>query len=733
MEGLCPSFFCPFLLMHSNFFEWLNQLFAWNALIDDPSNELFSATTAIKSGNYRKAEVVLLAYAAQSPSSAQCLILLAYIKLLSNQWLAFESILKRIVFLEPEQPTTRWLLVENLLHKQDLASVNRQGSSLWNGEDQCLPLRLAHVRERILAADLDSAERLLLELLPSAIPEALRHHAQLLLLRGNRINSVEQLQELIQRAPHDLLLQEQFLSTVIDARQATLVVPAARQALNSHGEHPLLLPHIVAIKLYQRQPGLARRAVLIHKAWNSVGLTKTNHANHLITYEQSGHADWFEFLHAWLLANPLQTLDLQSNLALQLASIESPRLQSQLEQFIASLRSTRAYSNHLKAGSGIPTARSLVDRKLRIAWITGDLAPHPVSRFLLGFFEASEGLRHHDHQLVSVYDHGAESNRHWFEQLSDLPIVEMAHYQSEDRVAAIRDLQADVAIDLSGWTGANFLAGFMARLAPVQVNYLGYFASTGLAEMDYWLGDQALFPDPVTEWHTETIWRLPRPFLAWQPGSCLPEALAQITDAPSGGLRLGTFNHNRKLSDRTLRLWGQILQRISGSTLVLKANAQDDSATQELLRRRLVKAGINPARVHWLPLTATPAEHLLQYRYIDIALDPLPNGGCTTTCEAIWMGVPVITLAGSSYVSRMSTAVLQGAGLNEWISASEQQYIELACAQAEQLQSLRSRRDHWRRHLQSSPLGNAADLMFHLENAFSAMHAKALARGAVCI
>jgi predicted O-linked N-acetylglucosamine transferase (SPINDLY family) len=719
--------------MHSNSFEWLNQLLARDALTDDSSNQLFLATTAIRSGNYRKAELILLAKSDQSLSIAQCLILLAYLKLLLNQWSIFESILKRLVLLEPDQPTTRWLLVENLLHKQDLVAVNRQGSSLWHGEDQCLPLRLAHVRERILAADLDSAEQLLGELLPSAIPEAIRHHAQLLFLRGKRTAAVAQLQELIQRSPYDLALQEQFLSTVIDARQASLVVPAARQALNSHGEHPLLLPHIVAIKLYQRQPGLARRAVLIHKAWNSVGVINTNHANHLITYEQSGHADWFQFLHAWLLSSPLETLDLHSNLALQLASIESPRLRSQLEQFIASLRSTRAYGNHLKAGSGIPIARSLLNRKLRIAWITGDLAPHPVSRFLLGFFEASEGLRKHDHQLVSVYDHGAESNRHWFEQLSDLPIVEMAHYQSEDRVAAIRALQADVAIDLSGWTGANFLAGFMARLAPVQVNYLGYFATTGLPEMDYWLGDQALFPDPVTEWHTETIWRLTRPFLAWQPGSCLPEASAQITDSPSGGIRLGSFNHNRKLSDCTLRLWGQILQRISGSTLVLKANAQDDSATQELLRRRLVKAGIDPARVHWIPLTATPAEHLLQYRHIDIALDPLPNGGCTTTCEALWMGVPVITLAGSSYVSRMSTAVLQGAGLNEWISASEQHYIALACAQADQLQALRNRRDHWRSQLQSSPLGNAADLMYHLEQAFSAMHANALAKGAVCL
>ena len=142
-------------------------------------------------------------------------------------------------------------------------------------------------------------------------------------------------------------------------------------------------------------------------------------------------------------------------------------------------------------------------------------------------------------------------------------------------------LGADIAIDLSGWTSNHFLAGFMARLAPIQVNYLGYFASSGLEEMDYWLGDHHLFPSPILEWSSENIVRLSRPFLAWKPVAPLPEAEATVSEAPNGPVRFGSFNHNRKMSDQTILLWGKILQAIPDAILVLKANASEDLHTQE--------------------------------------------------------------------------------------------------------------------------------------------------------
>ena len=271
----------------------------------------------------------------------------------------------------------------------------------------------------------------------------------------------------------------------------------------------------------------------------------------------------------------------------------------------------------------------------------------------------------------------------------------------------------------------NFAQAFLSGL-PVQVNYLGYFASSGIKSMDYWLGDANLFPRSHSEWASESLWRLQRPFLAWSPHRPLPEADVSVSEAPSGPIRFGSFNHNRKLSDATLRLWAELMDAVPCSRLVLKASAQSDSETQRLLRRRMLRQGLDPERVDWLALTQGPVEHMQQYSQIDIALDPIPNGGCTTTCEALWMGVPTVTLAGSSYVSRMSTAVLAGANMPEWIAQDRLRYIELASEQAARVNELRTNRDHWRTNLQHSPLGDASDLMHHLEDAFDRMHAATL-------
>ena len=124
----------------------------------------------------------------------------------------------------------------------------------------------------------------------------------------------------------------------------------------------------------------------------------------------------------------------------------------------------------------------------------------------------------------------------------------------------------------------------------------------------------------------------------------------------------------------------------------------------------MIRNGIDPERIDWLALTKGPREHMQQYARIDIALDPIPNGGCTTTCEALWMGVPVITLCGSPYVSRMATAVLQGANLGEWVAHSEDQYLQLGIQAAQRVDAIRAGRQQLRGHLQASPLGDAADL-----------------------
>ena len=242
--------------------------------------------------------------------------------------------------------------------------------------------------------------------------------------------------------------------------------------------------------------------------------------------------------------------------------------------------------------------------------------------------------------------------------------------------------------------------------------------------MDYWLGDSALFPQPMCEWHSESIWRLPRCFIAWNPPNTLPEGNIDFVASShklSQGIHFGSFNHHRKLSDSTLNVWGRILSLVPDSRLVLKSGHKDDRTSSQVLRRRMIRCGLDPARVIWLPRTASALEHLNQYSMIDVALDCFPNGGCTTTCESLWMGVPVLTLTGSTYVSRMSTSVLHGAGLSHLCAENMDKYIQLACDFASNVAWLRQNRHYWRESILNSPLGNPLDLFESLEESFYQM------------
>jgi protein O-GlcNAc transferase len=575
----------------------------------------------------------------------------------------------------------------------------------------------------ILQGDLYSAEALLQRVAEPRILEVVCQLAALNARSGLFSQAIDLLTDAVQRFPVHLPLQVQYANTLLEARSQDLTLPALRAALTIHGEHPGLMASVCTVKLLQRQPSLARRAMLSQRLWPlAASRDRGRTSNLFVAYEQTGHSDWLAHL-SQLPPNlgPSQ-LPVQENRCLQLASVQSPLLPQQLSLVVQAYKLSpvaEPFNRYSSIDSSFP-------RALRIGWVSGDVCHHPVSRFLLGFFEASSHSLLHQHVLVNLRDHLSESYLDRFQRYPKLQHVNASVESLASKVDVIRDAQLDVAIDLSGWTGGHFMRGFMARLAPLQVNYLGYFASTGLPTMDAWIGDSGLFPTPMQEWHSEQIHRLSRCFIAWQPSQQLDEAHEPVTDEPTGGIRFGCFNHNRKLSDTVLRLWGDLLNSVPGSSLVLKANASTDPYTQTLLVRRMRRAGLDPDRVIWLPLAGTHREHLQQYRHVDVALDSFPNGGCTTTCEALWMGVPVITLTGTHYVSRMSTAVLQGAGMTDWCANTPQHYVSLAKQQADRLAELRQNRDRWRSQVMHHPLGDAADLMHHLEHALLELHSTAL-------
>ena len=701
---------------------WPDQLLELQSL--DP---LRQAAAALRLSDWSKAEALLLAIEAGrfgiGDQQVQAVQLLVYLRLLQERNQEAVALLQRIAPEAKGSAFCRWLQLQCCLNDESDLALAPIPESFWNASADSLLMQLARIAVALRLGDLVGAEQLLERFpLPDCL-EFMRLRARLLQAQGKLQQAYDFLTGAFQRFPQHRALARHYTVLAIEAKARTQVVPALRQALSNHGEVAELLPQVTQVKLLQRQPGLARRSACLDRLWVSVQprATPTNRSNHLNCYEQCGNAEWFNHLHPSVFTVHAAELDLLANLNLQLASLESPAGEQLTQQFIASLNQAPLFQQ-LCAADPQPRKGVNTGGRLRIAWISGDVCEHPVARFLLSFLEASTGQRQHQHLLVSTQAHGPESLEAVFAALPDLEVVDISKYPPDQRFAAVRALQPHITIDLSGWTGGNFLTGFIARLAPLQITYLGYFASTGVPAMDVWLGDAQLFPETMQEWHTEAIHRLARCFIAWQPSQHFPEASIDVASAPSGGIRFGSFNHTRKFSDACLRLWGQLLESIPDSSLVLKANASGDTSTQELLRRRMLRAGLNPERVHWLPFMATSRDHLHQYAQIDIALDCFPNGGCTTSCEALWMGVPVITLTGRSYVSRMSTAVLHGAGLPEWCAASPQAYLDLAIAQAEQLTHLRQSRDHWRRQVQTNPLGDAADLMQHLEGAFSALY-----------
>ena len=720
----------PHVLFDHYLLAWPDQLPA----DDDPLDPLARAACLLRRNQHRHAEALLLDQLADAHASEQHNRCFAASALLAHQCVVrehldtcFQQRVKAALALDVSaSPIGRYLQAQLLLACGNVEALQALPVSFWQSdEDGAQLLQLARAAYLIRVGQGSAAEALLTQPSLEGSLESIRLRARLFTAQRRYQEAAALLLPAAKRAPTHLSLQVHTVKALLEARDGNNIMPALRHASAAHGDHPRLLGAVTAVKLLQRQPGMARRAALLERASLSVFPLDCYVSNLLIGYEHTGHTDWMPYLTPSIRQAPASEFDLGSNLILQLASCESPQLANQTQAFLTSLQQLPGYQE-IAAASSLPISptASRSTSKLRVAWFTPDLANHPVGRFLHGFFSAAAGSLQHQHTLVSTLDNGAHSWLPRFEALADLEVVNIAPISPAHRIGPARDLQADIAIDLSGWTANHFMPGFLARIAPLQITYLGYFATTGLPTMDVWLGDQHLFPDPVVEWHTEQIHRLARCFIAWQPSPGLPEAKAQVSEASSGPIRFGSFNHLRKISDDTLRLWGTLLNGLPEAQLVLKAHAQDDAATQELLRRRLHRAGIDPQAILWLPFAATPEEHLQQYRHIDIALDPFPNGGCTTTCEALWMGVPTVALAGRHYVSRMSTAVLHGAGLGEWVASTPQAYVDLARERAASLQQLRRTRGDWRTQLQASPLGDAADLMQHLEQAFSQLYAQ---------
>ncbi len=355
-------------------------------------------------------------------------------------------------------------------------------------------------------------------------------------------------------------------------------------------------------------------------------------------------------------------------------------------------------------------------RPLRVGYVSADFGFHVVSFFLEPVLAA------HDRTAVEVFcyfsgsRHDAQTER---TRTHAAAWRDIGGADDATALAMIRADQLDVAVDLSGHTGGHRLGLFAQRIAPVQVTWLGYPNTTGVPTMDFRLTDPWADPPGMTEsLHTEALVRLSSGFLAYQPRPEAPEVASPPFRA-CGHVTFGCFSNPAKLSNTCLSLWAAVLSATPGSRLLVKARGLEDPRAAARFRTRFAAVGGEAARLDVSGWEGDFESHLRRYADSDIALDSHPYHGTTTTCEALWMGVPVVTLAGDAHVSRVGVSLLARAGHPEWIATNPEDYVRIAAGLASDLDALAARRAGLRGELRASALTNVRQLARELEAVYA--------------
>jgi protein O-GlcNAc transferase len=405
-----------------------------------------------------------------------------------------------------------------------------------------------------------------------------------------------------------------------------------------------------------------------------------------------------------------------------------------LSRLASSIAMTSLYQDHLAPaevaalhrGLCAPIERSVVphtsfhndktpQRRLRIGYVTGDLhRQHPVNLFLLPMF------KWHDHQQfdIAVYYTGVmhdgytaqarDCADHWLEASG---LDDSALHQ------AILSDQIDLLIDLAGHTATHRLGVFAQRAAPVQATFLGYPYSTGLASIDWLIGDRIVTPAAHADLYSEGLAQLPHSVFCWAPVDEHPLPPARPHDAAPV---FGSFNNAMKLTPKTIALWSDVLKAVPDARLLLKAPSLGDADVQARFAAQFSQHGIELDRIEFRGPSGL-ADMMQEYGDIDIALDPLPYNGGTTTLQALWMGVPVLTLAGGNFVSRMGASFLTSLDKSAWIATDAADYIDKAKTLAGQIAPLRRERSGLRQELLDSPLTDIATYTKDIEALYRRM------------
>ncbi|MEQ9110660.1 MAG: tetratricopeptide repeat protein [Rhodospirillaceae bacterium] len=355
-----------------------------------------------------------------------------------------------------------------------------------------------------------------------------------------------------------------------------------------------------------------------------------------------------------------------------------------------------------------------IELPIRVGFISPDFRRHSVSRFALPLIQAINSAKisvilcsdvREPDDITQTYKSVAAE---WIE-LSDKP--------DDDVIACLREAKLDVAVDLAGHTTGNRLRALASRIAPVQITGLGYPGPSGVPAIDYWLCDE--ITNPLTQgddFHRDRPLYLRAGLHVFAPPTDSPP-VSPLPSLDNGYVTFGSFNKAAKISDQTVALWAQVLRELPDARLLLKARAFTEDETANALKARFGTVGVAEDRIQTMGWATQDTDHLALYQGVDIALDTFPYNGTTTTCEALWMGVPVVTLRGNSHAARVGASLLTSAGLSDHIAGTPDAFIHKAVALAKNTHALKDLRESLRDQLSESRLTDAAGAARSFEDA----------------
>ncbi len=378
-----------------------------------------------------------------------------------------------------------------------------------------------------------------------------------------------------------------------------------------------------------------------------------------------------------------------------------------------------ALCQHLARQQNIPKPKRHSHARLRIGYLSVDLRDHPVGYFMQPI------LQHHDRKQFEVFCYypNTVSSEHtlalktYVEHWADVGSL-----NDEALIEHILADELDILVELGGHTEGSHLSLLGHKLAPIQVSYLGYPNSSCLHSIDYRITDIYVSPDEQSPHFPETLLRLPFAYHCYQPLALSQDLPVAPTPAlQKGFITFASFNNYAKLGDDILSLWAEVLRCLPNSRLLMQTSVMADADIRQQVIQRFVQQGIHAERLILLPHTSL-LEHLQCYHQVDICLDTYPYNGGTTTCHALWMGVPTLSLCGETQSSRMGYSILSTVGLEQWVAFKRDEFIEKAMVFSADVRQLQQLRSTMRSRLQASPLMDAQGFTQAIEEFYRTMY-----------